>query len=121
MSRFFALSALPLALALIGCGKVDPDTPVVDMTTEDWTNFFDSRATDEVVETDCGSGVTVTSGESTIDECIAEGEATSSALQGVCDDLLIGDVEQCLDELDADPCNGFASEACATYVGCLFG
>jgi len=124
MSRIFALTALPVALAvLVGCGnKVDPDLPVSDMTTEDWTNFCDwsGKQLDSIVgEHDC-DGLTITVEEQELDECIAEGELISaSSVVEECG-LLAGDMEECVNDQADDPCSLFESEACTKYVECLF-
>jgi len=126
MSRILALTALPLAIAvLVGCGtKVDPDLPVSDMTSEDWINFCDwSASTLEDVDGDhdC-DGVTRTIDSQDLDECIAEGELMSgSTIIEECG-LLAGDMEECINAQADDPCVFLDPDGeCAVFLECLYG
>lgn len=60
--------------------------------------------------TDCGDGLTVE--PSTQAEC----EAELSEYAGC--DLLVSEFRDCSDVLAADPCNGFADDACAPVLAC---
>ena len=63
-------------------------------------------------ETDCGDGSTNNTG--TVAECLVDLESSYETC-----DITVGNLEECVRALAADPCDGITSPGCAILLSCV--
>lgn len=120
-----SLASILLGMFLVACGGgggsdgsgVDGDKAITDLTPSEVTAI-------------CEWGIEVSGGEGYTEDCgtweysvqtVAECEADYGNIPAACSTVTVAELEACMDEVGADPCTAFESQACAEYVQCFLG
>lgn len=112
---FFSLAFLAACGPPVGKAGVPLDTPLSDLTADEWQamcEWIASTAPAEEVTTEC-DGYSVTSGAVDVDECLESSELAYDGCSATVESL-----EACTDAINADPCNGLDDPNCASILLC---